>query len=42
MIENIKVRVGLFVATVLIGLAWVMPNFVEFGEDAWWLSLIHI
>ena len=38
MIENIKTRVGLFVVAILIGLAWVTPNFVEFGEKDWWFS----
>ncbi|MCB0365913.1 MAG: protein translocase subunit SecD [Bdellovibrionales bacterium] len=36
--ESIKARVGIFILSILIGLAWVMPNFINFGEEDWWFS----
>lgn len=38
MIENIKARITIVVVFLLLGLAWVMPNFVNFSEDQWWFT----
>lgn len=38
MIENIKARIAITLVVLLLGLAWVMPNFVNFEEDQWWFT----
>ena len=38
MTDSIKLRLGVVIVTTLIGIAWVAPNFVHFGEDDWWFS----
>lgn len=38
MIESIKARIVIMVLAILVGLAWIMPNFVNFGENDWWFS----
>ncbi|MCC7404602.1 MAG: protein translocase subunit SecD [Bdellovibrionales bacterium] len=36
--ESIKARIVIMVLAILVGLAWIMPNFVNFGENDWWFS----
>ncbi|MCH2533846.1 MAG: protein translocase subunit SecD [Bdellovibrionales bacterium] len=38
MIENIKARIAITSVVLLLGLAWVMPNFVNFEENQWWFT----
>lgn len=38
MIESLKWRWIVIAITVSLSLAWVAPNFVDFGEKGWWIS----
>ncbi len=37
MIESLKARVGIVIASIVLAIIWVLPNFADFGEG-WWFS----